>query len=186
MGAQSFTSLMTDLRQDINRVSLFSRCLNGTFPWRCLVSWLRREDLYFLLFSIGLMYQVLTEQFLQRNVPLGHLLNEDILFIMFMSWQWSVIKEVNDLAPYLSFFKLSIMSTNSRISKTMGELFKDPVYYRHTNLYTTLKSRVPYIQHIPKHVSAYNVNMYIESINITYRRAVLWYYGIYNSTYICG
>ena len=29
--AQSFTSLMADLRQDINRVSSFSRCLNGTF-----------------------------------------------------------------------------------------------------------------------------------------------------------
>ena len=32
--AQSFTSLMADLRQDINRVPSFSRCLNGTFPWR--------------------------------------------------------------------------------------------------------------------------------------------------------
>ena len=30
--AQSFTCLMADLRQDINRVSAFSRCLNGTFP----------------------------------------------------------------------------------------------------------------------------------------------------------
>ena len=29
-GAQSFTSLMADLLQD--RVSSFSRCLNGTFP----------------------------------------------------------------------------------------------------------------------------------------------------------
>ena len=28
--AQSFTSLMIDLHQDINRVSSFSRCLNGT------------------------------------------------------------------------------------------------------------------------------------------------------------
>ena len=26
-----FTSLMADLRQDINRVSPFSRCFNGTF-----------------------------------------------------------------------------------------------------------------------------------------------------------
>ena len=32
--AQSFTSLMADLCQDINRVSSFSRCLNGTFPWK--------------------------------------------------------------------------------------------------------------------------------------------------------
>ena len=30
--SQSFTSLNADLRQDINRVSSFSRCLNGTFP----------------------------------------------------------------------------------------------------------------------------------------------------------
>ena len=29
--AQSFTSLMADLYQDINTVSSFSRCLNGTF-----------------------------------------------------------------------------------------------------------------------------------------------------------
>ena len=29
---QSFTSLMADLRQDLNRVSSSSRCLNGTFP----------------------------------------------------------------------------------------------------------------------------------------------------------
>ena len=28
------TSLMADLHQDIHRVSSFSRCLNGTFPWR--------------------------------------------------------------------------------------------------------------------------------------------------------
>ena len=39
----------------------FSRCLNGTFPWRkcsvkALESELRREDLYLLLFSFGLMY----------------------------------------------------------------------------------------------------------------------------------
>ena len=31
-GNQSFTSLMADLHQVINRVSSFSRCLNGTFP----------------------------------------------------------------------------------------------------------------------------------------------------------
>ena len=30
--AQSFTSLVADLHQDINRVSSFSRCLNGAFP----------------------------------------------------------------------------------------------------------------------------------------------------------
>ena len=30
--SQSFTSLMADLRQDINRVSSFSRCSNGKIP----------------------------------------------------------------------------------------------------------------------------------------------------------
>ena len=33
-GTQSFTSFMADSRQGINSVSSFSRCLNGTFPWR--------------------------------------------------------------------------------------------------------------------------------------------------------
>ena len=32
LGAQSFTSLMSGLRQDINRVSSLSRWHNGTFP----------------------------------------------------------------------------------------------------------------------------------------------------------
>ena len=32
LGAQSFTSLMADLCQDINRVSSFRRCHNGIFP----------------------------------------------------------------------------------------------------------------------------------------------------------
>ena len=32
LGSQSFTSLMVYLHQDINRVSSYSRCLNGTFP----------------------------------------------------------------------------------------------------------------------------------------------------------
>ena len=30
--AQTFTFLMADLRHDINRVSSFSKCINGTFP----------------------------------------------------------------------------------------------------------------------------------------------------------
>ena len=63
-GAQSFTSLKVDLCQDKNEGFAFSRCLNGRFPWRnfsfkALVSELRREDLYLLLFSFGLMYQFL-------------------------------------------------------------------------------------------------------------------------------
>ena len=31
LGMQSFTSLIEDLRQEMNRVSSFRRCLNGTF-----------------------------------------------------------------------------------------------------------------------------------------------------------
>ena len=31
-GSQSFISLVADLRQDINRVSSFNRCLNESFP----------------------------------------------------------------------------------------------------------------------------------------------------------
>ena len=61
LGSQSFTSLMAVLRQDINWVSSFSRCLNGTFPWRkssikALVIYAKREDLYLLLFLFGLLY----------------------------------------------------------------------------------------------------------------------------------
>ena len=63
-GAQSFTSLKADHCQDINRGLAFNRCLNGTFlcrKWsgKALVSWLRREDLYLLLCSFGLMHQCL-------------------------------------------------------------------------------------------------------------------------------
>ena len=32
LGAQSFTFLMVDLWQDINRISSFSRCIDGMFP----------------------------------------------------------------------------------------------------------------------------------------------------------
>ena len=50
--------------QDINGSFAFSRCLNGMFPWRkhsikALVSSLRRQDLYLLLFSFGVIYQCL-------------------------------------------------------------------------------------------------------------------------------
>ena len=53
---------MEDLLQDINGAFTFSRYLYGIFPWRkcsikSLVNLLRREDLYLLLFSFGLMYQ---------------------------------------------------------------------------------------------------------------------------------
>ena len=72
--AQSFTTLKEDLRQEINCGFAFSRCLNGTFPWRkgsskALVSYLRWEDLYVLHSShLGWCTNILAEQFLQGNV----------------------------------------------------------------------------------------------------------------------
>ena len=59
--AQLFTSLNADLRQDINGVFAFSRCITGTFPWRkCSVKALVTPFMY-----------ILTEIFLQWNKWLG-------------------------------------------------------------------------------------------------------------------
>ena len=61
-----------------------------------MVSWLRREDLYLLLFSFGLMYECHNGAIpLIGNISLRHLLNEETLF---MSWRRSAIKVVNDWA----------------------------------------------------------------------------------------
>ena len=72
---QSFTSLMADLRQDINRVSSFIRCLSWIFPWRnCSVKTLvhcpqkRRVANTNLLLWVNLP-NLETEHFLQGNVP---------------------------------------------------------------------------------------------------------------------
>ena len=66
------TSLKADLCEEINGGFAFCRCLcisvneagalmehflEGSAPLRLLVSYLRREDLYLLLFAFGLMYQ---------------------------------------------------------------------------------------------------------------------------------
>ena len=61
--SQLSTKLKSDLCQDINEGFAFSRCLIGTFPERkcsvkALVGLLRREDLYLLLFSFGLITAV--------------------------------------------------------------------------------------------------------------------------------
>ena len=51
-------------------------------------------------YHMKLMYQnELMVQFLQGNIPLRSLISEETLFI---SWQSSVIKEVNDLALDIS------------------------------------------------------------------------------------
>ena len=58
--------------QDINGDFALSRCLNGTFPSRkcsikAVVSQLRREYLYLLLFSFGLIYQCLNRAIPSRK-----------------------------------------------------------------------------------------------------------------------
>ena len=84
---QSFTSLMADLYQDINRVSSFSRCLNGTFPWRkCSVNGLgrltqRRRFVFITLLIWVNIPNILMEKYFQGNVPLRNLLNEDTQFM---------------------------------------------------------------------------------------------------------
>ena len=61
-------------------------------------NWVANSNLYMLLSSFELMYHctnTLTEQFFEGNVLLRHLLNEGTLF---MSWQRSAIRKVNDWA----------------------------------------------------------------------------------------
>ena len=56
------------------------------------------RNLYLLLFSFELMYQCLNA-FLLGNIPLGYMLYEESIF---MFWQRSAIKEVNDCIPNCS------------------------------------------------------------------------------------
>ena len=89
IGNNTFTSLNADLRQDKNRGIAFSRCLNGIFPGRkcsvkALVSQLRKRRFVLVSFyssHLGKCTNILTEKFLQGNVPLRHLLNEETLFM---------------------------------------------------------------------------------------------------------
>ena len=70
--------------------------LEGSAPLRL---WqVNTEDNICICYSLHLGWctNVLTEQFIQRNVPSRHLLNEETLF---MSWWRSAIKEVNDWGP---------------------------------------------------------------------------------------
>ena len=93
--AQSFTSLMADLRQDINGVSSFRRCLNRTFPWRncsvkTFVLQMRRVTNKSLLFWVNLPY-ALMEDFLQGNVPFRHITKckTSVYILMKICLQWS-------------------------------------------------------------------------------------------------
>ena len=58
---------------------------------------------------LGLCTNVLAEQFIQGNVSLGHLLNEETLFI---SRRRSIIKEVNDWALNLPALLLGFTFAN--------------------------------------------------------------------------
>ena len=118
---------MTDLRQDINRVSSFRRCLNRTFPWRnCSVKTfyvnsnekhMRRVTNTNLLFWVNLwLTKALMEYFLHGNISLRHMLNAKPPF---MSWRRSAFNEVNDWALvyahalYLYYCTLSSSSTRT-------------------------------------------------------------------------
>ena len=78
------------------------------YPIKTLISYLRREDLYLLLFSFGLNHNSFKEMFhakWKKN--------------LYMSWWISALKEVNDGA--LNFFlrlPFSLRLTNSWLIKT--------------------------------------------------------------------
>ena len=88
LGAQSITSLKADLHQVINGGFAFSRLLNGKLTHKR-----RFVFVTLLIWDKVPTTNVLTEQFLQGNVPLRHLLKEETLFMS--SWR-SATKEVND------------------------------------------------------------------------------------------
>ena len=67
---------------------------------------------------------LVTEQFLQENVPLRDLLNEEIVF---MSRQKSAIKEVNDWA--LNFLSFKFQTKNYKPMYYIG--FEGRKNYRH-------------------------------------------------------
>ena len=110
--------MKADLCQDLNGRFAFSRCLNGTFPWRkCTIN--SEEKICICYFShLGYCSNVLTEKFLQGNVPLRHMLNEETLF---MSWERYAIKEVilinlwDKIALFFRFFKALWCKTVSLI-----------------------------------------------------------------------
>ena len=79
--AQSFTSLVADNHQDINIVSSFRKCLNGTFPWRNCINPNKKSNRY-KSSLLSYLTKALTEHFLQGNVPLRHLLNAKPPFIL--------------------------------------------------------------------------------------------------------
>ena len=99
---QLFTSLTADLCQDINIDFAFSRCLNGTFPWSKYSvkegygKFTQKIRFEFVILLIWINVPMLTEQFLQGNVPLMHMLNAKPPFI---SWLRSAFN-VQKLAHY--------------------------------------------------------------------------------------
>ena len=90
--AQTFISLKIDLCQDINGVHAFIRYLDGILislkevysaPLRLCLFVNSVEMNYHICYSsyLGWCSNVLMEQFLQGNVPLKHLINEETLFM---------------------------------------------------------------------------------------------------------
>ena len=103
MGTNHLTSLMADLHQAINRDSLFSRCLNGTFPCHDRIGLLRHGYISpnenktntNLLFQINLpKTNRALEHLLQGIVPLIGTCYMQIIF----QWRKAAFNEVNDWA----------------------------------------------------------------------------------------
>ena len=99
---QWITYLIADIRQDINKVSSFSRCFDRTFPWwSCSIGILtpmRKVKNKNIIFWVNILTP-LSHPFLHENVTFRHLLNSKPPF---MTWRRSAIIEVNNWAPNLA------------------------------------------------------------------------------------
>ena len=105
--------MKADLRQDINGGFAFmERFLEGSAPLS-----LNSEEKICICYSshLGECANVLMEQFLQGNVPLRHLLNEESIM---SSWLKSAIKEINNWALNLNYYQTSKILTHFNVSKT--------------------------------------------------------------------
>ena len=89
---------MTDIHQDINRVSSFSRCFNGTFPWgNCSVKTLvhlnpNEKSKKYKSCLLSYLTKHLSEHFLQGNTKIPNTKPP------FMPWRRSASNDVNDWA----------------------------------------------------------------------------------------
>ena len=81
------------------------------------------------------------EQFLQGNVPLRHLLNEETLY---MYWQRSAIIEVNDWA--LKNLALYQVSTNLKLSQKIPLITLTKIRYQNKRAHIVRHKKATIIQ----------------------------------------